>query len=236
MCPDLLRHAEQFVDITLAITDVKAAPRSIQKLRGLLQIIKPPDALLLLNGNARRIDLFLQRSGPLELLPGPEFDRRQPKRQPRGCHRKARMHQDPADGMRSQTTRLVASTVYALRNADRLRALPLVSKLGRIMEHKHEAASSGCAITGRLKMTGQNVRLADAIVREKAISCLGVSPILADQRNALPHGTPKLRKQLPEPVTKSRVPKFAPGNFPINPAFSAVDRPRSCPSRSIPQY
>src|SRR5438105_4156305 len=108
MCPDLLRHAEQFVDITLAITDVKAAPRSIQKLRGLLQIIKPPDALLLLNGNARRIDLFLQRSGPLELLP--------------------------------------------------------------------------------------------------------------------------------EPVTKSRVPKFAPGNFPINPAFSAVDRPRSCPSRSIPQY
>lgn len=44
--------------------------------------------------NGRRIDLLLKRGSPLEVLPGPEFDRRHSKWQPFGCHRQAGVHQD----------------------------------------------------------------------------------------------------------------------------------------------
>src|ERR1700680_1090252 len=236
MCPDLLRRAKKLVNVALTIADMQAPSWIIQKRCGLLQILKPPDAFLLLDGNSRRIDLFLQRCSPFELLPGPEFDGRQPKRQSLGRYRKARMHQDAADRMRSQPPRLVASTIYTFGDADRLRVLPRIGKLGRIMEHKHQAVSGGCAITSRLKMAGQNVRLADALIGEKAIGRLGVSPILTDQRNALPHGAPELRNQLPKSVAKPRIPKFASGDLSINPAISFSERLRSSPPRSVPQH
>src|SRR5229473_7743961 len=79
-----------------------------------------PDAFLLLDGDARRIDLLLERGGPFEFLPGPEFDGRQPEWNTLDRNREARMHQDAANRVRSQTTRLVPSTVYALGDADRL--------------------------------------------------------------------------------------------------------------------
>src|SRR5689334_12480022 len=102
VCSDLLRRAEQFVDVALAIADMDTSSRIAQKLRRLLQILQPPDAFLLLDRNARRVDLFLECSGPLEFLAGPEFDGRQPKRKPLGCYREARMHQDAANRVRSQ--------------------------------------------------------------------------------------------------------------------------------------
>ena len=84
-------------------------------------------------------------------------------------------------------------------------------------------------------MTGQNVRLADPVIREKAIGSLGVGPILASQRNALPHGAPDLGQQFTESVTKPRVPKFASGDFSINPACRGGDRLGSASRHSIPQ-
>src|SRR5207253_9012128 len=127
---------------------------------------------------------------------------------------------DAADRMRSQAPRLVASTIYTFGDADRLRALPRIGKLGRIMEHKHRAVSGGGAITSRLKMAGQNVRLADALIGEKAVGLLGGSPILTDQRNALPHGAPELRNQLPKSVAKPHLPKLASGDLSIAPPIS----------------
>ena len=73
------------------------------------------------------------------------------------------------------------------------------------MEHQNETIGGGDTITSRLKMTGQNVRLADPVIGEKAIGSLGVGPILADQRNALPHGAPDLRQQFAEPLAKPRI-------------------------------
>jgi hypothetical protein len=49
----LLCRAENLIDVALANTDMNASPRIIQKLRGLLQILQPSDALLFLDGNAR---------------------------------------------------------------------------------------------------------------------------------------------------------------------------------------
>jgi hypothetical protein len=61
-------------------------------------------------------------------------------------------------------------------------------------------------------VTSQNVRL--PVIREKAIGSIGVGPILANQRNALPHGAPDLGQQFAESLAKPRIPKF--GYFSIN--------------------
>src|SRR5689334_21697365 len=55
-----------------------ASSRMIQELRRLLQIFQPPDAFLFLDGNPGRIDLLFKRRRPLEFLPGPELNGRQP--------------------------------------------------------------------------------------------------------------------------------------------------------------
>src|SRR5271157_2017141 len=120
MRSDLACRAEKLVDVALAITDMDASSWITQKFRGLLQIFQPSDAFLFLDGNSRRIDLFLKRGGPSEFLPGPEFDGCQPERHTLDRNRQARMHQDAANRVRSQATRLVPSTVYALGDTDRL--------------------------------------------------------------------------------------------------------------------
>jgi hypothetical protein len=68
-------------------------------------------------------------------------------------------------------------------------------------------------------MAGQNVRLANPVIREEAIGSLGVGPILADQWNTLPHSLPHLSQQFAEPFAKPRILKFAPSGFSINPMF-----------------
>ena len=145
------------------------------------------------------------------------------------------MHQDAANRVRSQTTRLVLSAVYVLGYAYRLGFLSLVRELGRVMQDQNEIIGGGHTITSRLKMTGQNIRLADPVIREKAIGSLGVGPILANQRNALPHGAPDLGQQFAESVAKPRIPKFASGCFPINPACRGADRLGSASRHSISQ-
>jgi hypothetical protein len=56
-----LRRAEKLVNVALAITDMDASSRITEKLRGLLDIFQPPDAFLLLDGNARRITVVASR-------------------------------------------------------------------------------------------------------------------------------------------------------------------------------
>jgi hypothetical protein len=52
------------------------------------------------------------------------------------------MHQNAANRVRSQATRLVSPTVYTFGDANRLRLLPLIGKLGRIMEHEYKTIGS----------------------------------------------------------------------------------------------
>lgn len=61
-------RTEQLVYVALAVTDVDASPWIGQQRRGLLDVLQPPDALLLLDRNTRWINLLLERGGPLELL------------------------------------------------------------------------------------------------------------------------------------------------------------------------
>jgi hypothetical protein len=71
---------------------------------------------------------------------------------------------------------------------------------------------------------------------EKAIGSLGVGPILANQKNALPHGAPDLSQQFAESIAKSRIAKFASSGFAINPALRGRGSLRSQPRHSMPQY
>ncbi len=58
------------------------------------------------------------------------------------------------------------------------------------MEHENQAVGGAYALAGRLKMSSRNIGLADPVIGEKAIGCLRLGPILADQRNALPTEPP----------------------------------------------
>jgi hypothetical protein len=89
------------------------------------------------------------------------------------------------------------------------------------MENKNKAIGGGRTIASRSKVASQNICFIDPIIREKAIGRLRVGPILADQRNALPHGAPDLRQQFAKPIAKPRIPKFASGDFSINPILAA---------------
>src|SRR5258708_32679236 len=85
------------------------------------------------------------------------------------------------------------------------------------MEHKNETIGGDRTVTRRLKVTGQNVRLADPVIGEKAIGGLGVGPILANQRNALRHGAPELRQQFSEPLVQTLVREAAASKLAIKP-------------------
>ena len=78
------------------------------------------------------------------------------------------MHQDAANRVRSEATRLVPPTVNALGDADRFRALALIAKLGCVVQHENEIFGGGGTIACRLEMAGQNVRFADTVIRERS--------------------------------------------------------------------
>lgn len=91
------------------------------------------------------------------------------------------------------------------------------------MEYEDEVVRCGRSIARRLKVTAQNVRLADPVVGEEAIGCLRVGPILADQRNAFAHGVPDLRQQSAEPFVQTLVREPTAGNLRIKPRSTAPE-------------
>src|SRR5262249_45664889 len=149
-------RAEQLIDVALAIGDMNASSRITQELRRLLDVLQPSNAFLLLDGHPRRIDLLLERGSPFELLPRPEFDRRQSKGQTSGRNCEARVHQDAANSVRSHAAHLVPPAVDGLGDADRGDILSLIAELRGVMEHENQTVDGARAITRRLEMTGQN--------------------------------------------------------------------------------
>lgn len=76
-----------------------AALRRVCQCGGQAQVIEPAHALLLLDGHAGRIDLALERRGPLELGARPKLGGCHPEGQTVRRDRQAGMHQEPADRM-----------------------------------------------------------------------------------------------------------------------------------------
>src|SRR3979409_347132 len=77
MCSQRLGCTEEFIDITLPISDVHAALWLFQQSGRLPHVLQPAVALLLLDRYARRVDPLLQLITAIELIPAPELDGRQ---------------------------------------------------------------------------------------------------------------------------------------------------------------
>jgi hypothetical protein len=153
----------------------------------------------------------------LELLPGPEFDGGQPQGDSFHRHRQARMHQNSAHRVRPQSPSLVSSTVDSIRQADCVGLLSLKCKFSRIVQHQERAAVRRDPISGRLKMAGQDLLFADAVIGEKAIGGLRVRPILTHQWDASTQGTSDPPKEFAKSLRKALIAKLAPGYLSINP-------------------
>jgi hypothetical protein len=120
MCAGTMRGTKEFVDIALAIAVMDASSRIIEKPRGLLEVLHPPDAPLLLNGYPWRADLLLKRSRSLEFLARPEFDGGKIRRPTLTCDCKARVRQCAANRNETVGAWLVTAAIYTLRNPDGL--------------------------------------------------------------------------------------------------------------------
>ncbi len=73
--------AEQLIDIALAVAHMHVSLRIAQKRRRLAEVVNPANALLLLDGDAGRVDPLFERVASLELLPRLELGRGDAQRQ-----------------------------------------------------------------------------------------------------------------------------------------------------------
>ena len=78
----------------------------------------------------------------------------------------------------------VLAAVHAAGDADRLGALALERELGGVLDDQNGAVRCGKAVVRGLEVAGQDLRLADPLIGEEAVSRLRVRPILARERQA----------------------------------------------------
>src|SRR6516162_10212079 len=225
-------QAEELVDITLPIADMHASGWTTQKLGRLRQIVQPADAFLRLDRNPRRVDLLLERRGPFELLSCPQLNRGQADRHAIRGQRQARMHQNAADRMSAHAAGFVASAVYTLRDADRLRCLPLEGELCRVVQHEDPTLGRPGTLACRLKVPRQDIGFVDALVGQEAVSRLGVGPVLTGKRYALPHRPSDLAQQLMQPPCQALVGKVAVSKLTIKPCRRTLGH--RTPPESVP--
>lgn len=72
-----------------------------------------------------------------------------------------------------------------LEDADRLRIVPVVRELGRVVKHQHRRVlHGGKALPRAEKMPCQDLLLINPSIREKTISCFRSSPVLTGKGDA----------------------------------------------------
>ena len=141
MSAGIVSRTEQFVDVALAIADMHDALRLCEKCSGLLHVLQPAIALLLLDRHARWVDRALQRVRAVELVPGPELDRGQSKRKPLLGHDQAGVHQHATHRVITGTA--LGSCALLAHHADRLVLFATIDELRRVVEHQHRPTASG---------------------------------------------------------------------------------------------
>jgi hypothetical protein len=95
------------------------------------------------------------------------------------------MHQDATHGMKTETAFLIPYASDPVSDPNLVWAFPPKRKLRRIVQHQDGALDRNEAILRCLEVPSQNVGFIHAFVREEAICCFGVRPILASHWNAL---------------------------------------------------
>src|SRR5690606_2496839 len=217
MRAEFMGGAEKLIDVALAIADMDTSRGIAEQRVRLAHVLQPAEALLLFDGHPRRIDFLLERSGSLELRPRPELDRRKAKRQPLERNGQARMHQEPAHRAHRATAVLILATVERMHDADLLGPLSLIGELGRVLQNQDGTLCCCEAAARRQEVTGKDLLLADALIGKEAIGCLGISPVLAGQRNARTHGALHSLHELAEPFAQTLIRKPTTGKLTTKP-------------------
>jgi hypothetical protein len=138
-------------------------------------------------------------------------------RQALGRDHEARVHQQPALGVRAQVAVAVPPGRGTADRADGLGLGPTVAEPGRVLDDENGAAGGREAACGRLEVAGQDRVLAEPLAREEAVGGLRVRPVLAGQRQGRAHRTLELMEQPAQPVAQALVAERAAGQFAIDP-------------------
>lgn len=96
------------------------------------------------------------------------------------------MHQQSAHCVHPETAGLVLSPVDPIREADPIGLLSLKRELRRVLQNQDRTGRRGKTAARRLKVTGENLLLADPVIGKEPTGRLGVGPILARQRMLAP--------------------------------------------------
>jgi hypothetical protein len=142
LCPIFLGRTKQLVYVTLSITDVHTTGCFAEQFCRVLQVLQPPDALLLLNGHTSWIHRSLERIRPLKFAPAPELNRGQSERQPLRCHGQARMHQHAPYGIGFRST-----LETLIQKTEALSRLTVVDEFRCVMQDQDRTVH--CDLTGR---------------------------------------------------------------------------------------
>lgn len=123
-------------------------------------------------GTWGRLIFFLSAGFPLN-SERPGHDDRKIRRNALQAGGQARMHCAQA------TAIFVLTAVQLVHDVDLIAALPLIGELRRIVQNQDWPILRGKALTYRAELPFQDLRLADPLVGEDAVSRLGVRPVLA---------------------------------------------------------
>src|SRR6266566_9452107 len=94
------------------------------------------------------------------------------------------MHRDTADSIVSQPSIPILAIGRFVENADRSGFVAVIDELRGVMKNENRGSRGCCKpLLRRLKVTSQNLRLADTVIGKEPVCRLGVRPILARPRN-----------------------------------------------------
>ena len=124
----------------------------------------------------------------------------------------------PRGGEMFQPPILVPAAGTPAQEAERGILFPLKGELTGVVKHQNLLVRLREPPTGGLEMTGHDLVLAHPVIGEKAVSRLGVGPILTGIRNTFADSLGHHPQQLTEPFGQPHILKIAPAHFCINPS------------------
>jgi hypothetical protein len=121
----------------------------------------------------------------MELISAPKLDRSQPEWKAVRSRNQTGVHQHSAGYVVAGLAAMGVRRGQLLEDADRLRSVPVVRELGRVVKHQHRRVlHGGEALPRTEKMPSQDLLLINPSIRKETISCLRSRPLLTGEGDA----------------------------------------------------
>ncbi len=129
------------------------------------------------------------------------------------------MHLNSADKVVLQLFVQAPPHWKAMQNANRADVHPVIVKFRRIVKDQNSGIRDNESLVCGLEMSSKNVLFVHAVVGQKTIGCLGICPVLANQRNALTGALGELLEKFSESLVEPDVCELAANEFAFNPCL-----------------